>query len=417
MKVRVTGGFNPWFGPAPSYDGETGLVPRTIAILGDDTPGIRAVFEQEEGAMVAAGDPLFTDRRRPELRHVAPAAGIITEISRGPRRSLDRLVITLDIDSKAPRTFMVPDRLDRNALVALMIEAGLWIGLRTRPFGRIPAPADQPEALFITAIDTRPLAPDPSAVITPRRLWFGRGLSALRLLTSGKTYLCHGEGAVMPSVDGVVPARFAGPHPAGLAGTHIHHLHPVGARGTVWHLGYEEVIALGHLLETGTIWQRRVVGLAGDGVRQAVLLETVPGADLHELFSGRLVEAPVRLLSGSPVDGRVGRYLARGHQQASALRHAPVPERSTGLRHAADWLMRGSGAVIPNRLHESAAPPFLLPVPFLRAISVGDTETARRLGALELIEEDLALLAYADGGKADFGRMLRNVLDALEAER
>lgn len=412
MKIRTTGGFDPWFGPAPAYGAPIEAAPRTVALLGDDTPGLRPAFAVEIGARVAAGDTLFTDRKRPELRHTAPAAGIVSEIHRGPRRSFDRLVLTLDGD--AAKAFSIPDPLDRQALTALMVEAGLWIGLRARPFGGIPAPDAEPEALFVTAIDTRPLAPDPAAIIAPRRQWFERGLAALRRLTPGKTYLCHRHGAELPTVDGVVAAGFAGPHPAGLAGTHIHHLHPIGAGGPVWQIGYQEVIALGHLLETGTIWQRRVVGMAGDGLDRPALVETVPGADLHDLCRDRLVDGPVRLVSGSPLDGRIARYLARHHTQLSALRHAPVPERRGLLFHAADWLARGSGALLPNRLHERAAPPGMLPIPFLRAIGVGDTDTARRLGALEWIEEDMALLGHADGGTADFGAMLRRVLDALE---
>lgn len=415
MTVRRVNGFDPWFGPAPAYGAPTPIIPRTIALLGDDTPGLRPVFAVETGAPVAAGETLFVDSKRPELRHVAPVAGTVRDIRRGPRRSFDRL--TLSVEAGEAKAFAIPAPLERDTLVALMIEAGLWVGLHARPFGHVPAPDTQPAALFVTAIDTRPLAPDPVAIIGAHRAFFERGLAALRLLTPGKTYLCQRRGAAPPAVEGVVEAGFSGPHPAGLAGTHIHYLHPVGSGDTVWHIAYQEVIALGHLLATGTIWQHRVIGLAGDGTPRPALVETVPGADLHDLFAGRLIDGPVRLISGSPLDGRPTRYLARTHHQASALRHAPIAERHDWLGLAATWLARGSGALIPNRLHEQAAPPGLLPIPFLRAISVGDIDAARRLGALEFVEEDMALLAHADGGAADYGRMLRRVLAELETAR
>jgi Na+-transporting NADH:ubiquinone oxidoreductase subunit A len=414
MKIRVSGGFDPWFGPAPDYDGETELRPHTVALLGEDTPHLRPRFAVEEGTAVAAGDVLYADRRRPELSRVAPVSGTVTEIRRGPRRSFDRLVIA--VNDGAPKGFAVPKNLSRASLTTLMIETGLWTGLRTRPFDRVPHTDQEPDALFVTAIDTRPLAPDPAAIIAPRADWFTAGLAALRLLTSGKTWLCHKAGAALPQVDGVVAAGFSGAHPAGLAGTHIHKLHPVGAGGMVWHIGYQEVLALGHLLSTGRIWERRVIGLAGNGTTQPALIATAPGADLHEICRGRLVEGPVRLMSGSPIDGRVGRYLANGHLQISVLRHAPIPERRNWLDHTVTWLRRGSGAILPTALHERAAPPGILAIPFLRAISVGDTESARKLGALELGEDDLALLGHVDGS-ADFGRMLRRVLDDLEATR
>ena len=415
MKVRTAGGYDPWFGPAPLYGAPTETRPRTIALMGADTPGLRPTFSVEIGAEVAAGDTLFVDRKRPELHFTAPAAGTVSEIHRGPRRSFDRLVLTIAGDQARP--FEIPDTLDRTALVALMIEAGLWAALSTRPFGRIPAPDTHPDALFVTTVDTRPFAPDPAAIAAAHAGHFAHGLAALRLLTPGKTYLCHRQGVALPRVEGIIDAGFSGPHPAGLPGTHIHHLHPVGSAGSVWQIHYQEVIALGHLLKSGTIWQRRIIGLAGNGVTRPALLETVPGADLHDLCRGRLADGPVRLLSGSPLDGRPSRYLARGHCQVSVLRHAPVPERPSWTHHALDWLERGSGAVIPNRQHERAAPPATLPIPLLRAISVGDSETAKRLGALEFIEEDMALLTHAEGGNADFGLMLRRVLDELEAAR
>ena len=413
MTIGRTGGFDPWYGAAPDYGAEIAVWPASVALLGQASSRMRPVFSVAEGDRVAAGETLFRDRRRPELHHVAPVAGTVAEIRRGPRRSFEHLVLAVE-QGKA-RDFALPPGLDAETLAALLIEAGLWTSLRTRPFERVPIPGSRPDALFITAIDTRPWAPDPARIITPRAEWFARGAAALRLLSGGKTFLCQKTGADLPRIEGVEAVGFSGPHPAGLVGTHIHRLHPVGAGGVVWHIPYQEVIAIGHLLATGRIWSSRIIGLAGDGVTRPALLETHPGADLHDLCRGRLVEGPVRLLSGSPLGGQAGRYLEAGHVQLSALRHQPAPGSAGWLAQARDWLVRGSGAILPNTLHERAAPPGILAIPFLRAISVGDVETARELGALELAEEDMALLTHVDGAGTDFGSLLRGVLDALEA--
>ena len=363
--------------------------------------------------MVRAGDPLFTDRRRPELTYVAPASGKVVEIRLGGRRSLD--VLAIELDGAAGRAFDVPAALSRETLTALLVASGQWQGLRTRPFDDTPAPGSAPDALFVTAIDTRPFAPDPAAVIERHSGFFRKGLEALRLLSGGMTHLCHAAGTVPPQVEGVTPSAFSGPHPAGLAGTHIHLLHPVGPDRTVWHIGYQDVIAIGHLLETGTIWTRRVVSLAGNGVAAPSLVETAPGCDLAELCAGRTVDAPVRLVAGPRLDGRSEAWLARGHLQATVFaqprRRAAIPsDLASRLR---GWLSMGGDAIIPNAVHERAAPAGILAIPFLRAISVGDIETARKLGALELAEEDMALLTHVDGGGTDFGRLLRRTLDEL----
>lgn len=400
-------------GPRPAYGQPVALLPRTIAIMGEDIADFRPHVLVEEGQQVAAGAPLLRDRRRPEITLTAPASGSVVEIRRGPRRAFEHVVIAPG--EGLARDFTLPTALTRENLIALMIEAGVWPALRTRPFERVPRPENPPDALFINAMDTRPHAPDPAAIIGPRAAWFTRGLAAMKSLTAGPVYLCHARGAQLPETDGVFARRFADTYRESLAGTHIHRLHPVGAGGLVWHIAYQDVLALGHLLETGTIWQRRIVGLAGDGLRAPHLVETIPGADLHDLVRDHLADGPVRLISGAPLGGRASRYLGLGHVQVSALRHAPPIVRPPALARALRWLRPENGAIIPNAIHEWAAPPGILPIPFLRAIAVGDIENARRLGALELAEEDLALLAHADGGNADFGRMLRRVLDELEA--
>lgn len=387
-------------------------LPRHLALIGEDYPGLRPRFAVTEGARVAAGDVLFADRRRPELRHVAPAGGTVTEIRKGGRQSLDRLVIALD-EGEA-RLFNIPAALDRSSLRELLLASGAWQAFRMRPFEEVPDPASVPDAIFVTAIDTRPLAPDPELVILRHQSLFARGLAVLRLLTDGPVHLCHRAGAGMPAVEGVTLAGFSGPHPAGLAGTHIHYLHPVGAGRSVWHLGYQDVVAIGHLLETGRIWTRRVVALAGDGLCEPRLIETVPGAELRELCGDGLVDAPVRIMTGSPLDGRPDAYLARGHLQVTVERQAREAPAGIGLvARLRAWLSVGGSAIIPNAAHERAAPPGVLPIPFLRAISVGDAETAGRLGALGLAEEDMALLTYVDGGRTDFGALLRRTLDDL----
>lgn len=388
------------------------ILPRNIALLGDDYPGLRPRFAVAEGDAVGAGDLLFTDRRRPELRHVAPAGGIVVEIRCGGRRSLDRLVIALD--GREGRRFEVPAPLDRPSLTKLLVESGAWQALKTRPFDDTPVPGSAPEALFVTAIDTRPLAPDSAVVIDRHRDWFAAGLGALPLLANGPVHLCHAAKASVPTVEGVKPAAFSGPHPAGLAGTHIQYLHPVGHGGTVWHIGYQDVIAIGHLLTTGRIWTRRVVALAGDGVRKPCLIETVPGAELRAVCADELIGAPVRLLSGSPLDGRPEHHLARGHIQVTATTQPETGLSASGFAaRLRAWLTMGGTAIIPNAAHEPAAPPGILPIPFLRAISVGDSETARRLGALAFGADDMALLSYVDGGRTDFGALLLRTLDDL----
>lgn len=386
----------------------------SAAVLGSDYPGFRPVFAVEERQQVVAGQVLFTDRRRPEIAITSPVSGSVRAIHRGPRRSLDAMVIERDGDRSLE--LAVKSNPSRDELIALLQMSGLWPALRTRPFGRVPDAGTAPAALFVTAMDTAPLAADPAIVIGQYGGWFQRGLEVLRHLTPANTYVCCRPDAHIPEVKGTEIVTFEGPHPAGLPSTHIHFVHPVGRGDVVWHIGYQDVIAVGHLIETGTIWPHRVISLAGSAVADPSLVLTVPGASLRELTAGHLRAEDLRLLSGSPLDGQAQQYLGRYDLQVTALVHPRQAVRRDGLvERIRSRVQQGLSALVPNDAFERVAPARILPLPFLRAISVGDLEAARKLGALELVEEDMSLLAHVDGSGVDYGQMLRATLDELEA--
>lgn len=414
MVTRVRGGIDLHFDGAPQQSITPGPGIDNVAVLGADYPGIRFDVLVKPGDAVAAGQVLLRDRKHAGRLVVAQVSGTVEEVTRLGRRAVDTITIAAGGDAASP--FAVPATLDRDALCTLLLASGLWAGVISRPFGRPADLASIPEALFITAMDTRPHAPDPAVVIAGHTGWFRRGCEALTLLASDKTYLCHAAGSEITGGDGIVKVAFSGRHPAGLPSTHIHHLHPVHrASRSVWHVGYQDVIALGHLLDTGTIWTDRIVAVSGPAVSSPALLRTRAGASLHQLLAGRVSTTAVELLSGSALDGRRQPFLSRGHLQAFAAPHHPEPQRMSGLHRLVRGLgLAGIPALIPNAAHERAAPIGILPIPLLRALSVGDADAALQLGALELVEEDMALLSYVDGGRTDFGAMLRSVLDDIE---
>ena len=256
MRIKVGNGLNLAFAGAPRQAIRVGAPVRTVALLGADTPHLRPLLRVEPGDVVAAGSPLFADRKHPEMLFVSPAAGRVADISRGARRGLDTLAIAIEGD--AALDFAVPPVLTRESLVALLLQAGCWPAFRVRPFGHIPPPGAIPEAIVLVALDTRPLAADPAVVIPAYVEWFERGARALRLLCD-RVYLCRAAGAAIAGIEGIETVDVAGTHPAGLASTLIHHLHPVGHGGSAWHIGYQDVIAIGHLLATGRLWGERIV--------------------------------------------------------------------------------------------------------------------------------------------------------------
>jgi Na+-transporting NADH:ubiquinone oxidoreductase subunit A len=431
----------------PATGSVTDAPVRRVALMGADYVGLKPTFLVQPGDRVRRGQALFEDKKAPGVRHTAPAAGRIEALNRGEKRAFVSLVIEVEGDeAESFPSYKGQDaaRAGSEAVRALLAESGLWTAFRTRPFSRVPPTTAVPEAIFVTAIDTRPHAPPPEVAIAGREDDFAAGVLALRELTPGPVFVCRATGSPLkaPTADRIRDEEFSGPHPAGNAGTHIHFLHPVGHGRSVWHVGAQDVAAIGHLLATGRLDTRRVISLAGPGITSPRLVRTTLGASLGDLVAGSLAPGDQRLVSGSVLDGRtavgeVEGYLGRYHTQASAL-----PEGRE--RELFGWIAPGAGkhsitgsvlgafsraartfttttngsrrAMVPIGSYEKLVPMDILPTFLLRALLTGDLERAEALGALELDEEDLALCTYACPGKNDYGPLLRQMLARLEKE-
>ena len=378
---------------------------------------------------------------------VAPSAGVISGINRGDKRSL--LSVTIDVTEGSEEEFQVHDvnqldQLEGAAVREQLIKSGQWVAFRTRPFSRVPAIDASPNSIFVTVMNTDPLGLDPTIVLREAQQEFEAGLLVLTRLTEGNVYICSGEGSEVSfaECEGLKGQVFSGPHPAGLAGTHIHHLDPVGPNKTVWYLDFQEVIAFGHLFLTGKILTERVVSLAGPGVSNPRLLRTSLGANLTELVAGELKEGEQRVISGSVLSGRGADspvdYLGRYHQQVAALgqsrsrdlfgylsvgtkKHSVFPvflskwlgEKTVEFTTSTNGSPR---AMVPIGTYDTLIPMDILATQLLRSLLVGDIESAINLGCLELDEEDIALCTYSCPGKYEYGPVLRDMLTQIERE-
>ncbi|XCN73401.1 MAG: Na(+)-translocating NADH-quinone reductase subunit A [Candidatus Electrothrix aestuarii] len=421
-----------------------------IALLGIDYVGLKPTMKVRVDDQVATGQLLFTDKKNPGVRFTAPAPGKVIAINRGFRRRFESLVIKLEGEKK--HTFTppcpAPEQLpDRETIKNVLIESGQWTSLRARPYGKVPFPDAEATSLFITAIDTQPLAADPSIIINEYRGDFILGLNALQTLTA-KTFLCCSQDISLRRADlpNIEVAHFSGPHPAGLASTHIHFLDPVHSGKEVWHIGYQDVIGVGYLFRTGKLWEERVVALTGPSIQRPRLIKTLAGASIPELCQDELADSPARLIAGSVLNGHgmgeenVHGYLGRYQQQVCALpekdgsgllnwlrlggdRYSSLPiflsafTKKAGSKFplsTASW--GGKRAILPMGTYEQVMPLNLIATALLKAIASGNTEKAAALGCLELIEEDLALCSFVCPGKNNFGPMLREVLTRIEED-
>lgn len=430
---------------APTQRIEAGRPVRSVAVIGFDYPTMKPTMAVQVGDRVKLGQILFSDKKSEGVHYTAPGAGVVSAVHRGEKRVLQSVVIDLEGDDEITFASYSSDQLEGLSSEQVrenLQQSGLWTALRTRPFSKVPAVDAVPNSIFVTAIDTHPLAADPAVIIAEQAEAFEAGLKVLGNLA--KVFLCKAPGASLPgeSLAKVQVEVFSGPHPAGLAGTHIHFLDPVSASKSVWTIGYQDVIAVGKLFTSGRLWVERVVALGGPVVENPRLVRTRLGANLDELTAGELQPGANRVVSGSLLGGRTAHgafaYLGRYHQQVSCLREGkeremlhymrPGVEKHSILNIYISKLMAGKKfafststngsprAMVPVGNYEEVMPLDVLPTQLLRALIVGDTEVAQKLGCLELDEEDLALCSYVCAGKYEYGPILRDNLTRIEKE-
>ncbi|WP_320822924.1 Na(+)-translocating NADH-quinone reductase subunit A [Reinekea sp.] len=443
--ITIKKGLNLPISGAPRQEISEGRSVSSVALVGYDYHGMKPTMLVREGDSVKKGQPVFSDKKNPGVLYTAPASGVVAKINRGARRVFQSLVIEVQGDEQVNfKHYSAVDlvTLPVADLTAQLVESGLWTAFRTRPYSKAPAVDAQPSAIFVQAMDTNPLAADPALVIGEQADAFALGLSLLTRLTPGKVWLCKAPGAKIPSADGISVEEFAGIHPAGNAGTHIHFLAPVSINRTVWTIGYQDVIAIAKLFSTGQLDTQRVIAIAGPQVKEPRLIRTYMGAALAELAQDELKDGDNRLISGSVFGGRGGlavtEYLGRFHTQLSVLANDSSRPMVHFLRlgthmHSVkrtyvssffknklfDFTTSTNGSersMLPIGQYEKVMPLDILPTQLLRALVCGDLESAEQLGVLELDEDDLALCTYVCAGKYEYGPILRDTLTKIELE-
>jgi Na+-transporting NADH:ubiquinone oxidoreductase subunit A len=417
-----------------------------VAILGEEYVGMRPTMHVQAGDVVKKGQVLFEDKKNPGVRFTAPVAGEVVEVNRGAKRVLQSVVIKANGSEAVKFDTLSAGQISsasREQLQSILVESGMWTAIRTRPFSKSPALDSVPNSIFVTAMDTNPLAADPAVIIAERQEDFANGLKALTQLSGGKTYVCKAPGTSVATGDAAVDVEeFGGPHPAGLPGTHIHYLDSAGMNKTVWHVNYQDVIAIGALLTTGELDSRRVVSIAGPAAKNPRLVRTTVGADLAELTKNELVDGDVRVVSGSVLNGTTAQgvhgFLGRFHTQVSALKEGhekkffgwitPGSDKHSVTRaylgHLGgskkfDMTTTTNGSersMVPIGNYERVMPLDIIPTLLLRDLISGDTDGAQTLGCLELDEEDLALCTYVCPGKYNYAPILRDCLATIEKE-
>ena len=424
------------------YDGNN---PETLAVLGPDYNGLKPKMLVSVGDKVVRGTPLFCHKDNPDVLYVSPCKGHVESINRGKKRALLSVVISVDsLTHKGMNIVKLNSQIDDNTefVRKCLYESGLWTSFLTRPYSKVPQAGSVPTSIFITAMDTEPLCPDADLIINQDLKAFEEGVKKISTLTEGEVFICKKNDSNI-NLKNFKTYNFDGPHPAGLAGTHIHFLDPPNGNKMVWSVSYQDVIAIGKLFLSGHIDIEKTISLAGPLAKNPRLVKTVMGASLFDLLKGEFINnTACRVISGSVLSGFhadghlsfLGRYsrqvtlieedkekllLGWINPQPNKFSVMPVLASAFGffkLFNLTSNLNGGRRAMVPTGVFETLMPQDYLPTQLLRSLIVMDTDVAQSLGTLELDEEDLALCTFACPAKYEYGSALRDSLVKIEKE-
>ncbi|MBW9199220.1 Na(+)-translocating NADH-quinone reductase subunit A [Bacteroidales bacterium SW299] len=420
--------------------------PGFYALCPDDFTGVSPKVVVKEQEYVMAGGPLFIDKNHPEVKFVSPVSGVVTSVERGARRK----VMSITVEAAAEQDFEEFGRkevasMDAQAVKEALLESGMFAFVRQRPYDVIADPSVAPRAIFVSAFDSSPLAPDFEFVLKGQEADFQTGLSALAKIA--KTYLgvsVHQTSSALTGAKDVAVTVFDGPHPAGNVGVQINHIAPVNKGETVWTVDPQAVIFIGRLFNTGRVDLTRTVALTGSEVLKPAYCKLKVGALLTNVFAGNVTpDSELRYISGNVLTGKqisANGFLGAFHSQLTV-----IPEGS-GVHEMLGWIMPRTGDfsvshsyfswlsgrkkeyvldarvkggerhMIMSNEYDRVFPMDILPEYLIKAIIAGDIDRMEALGIYEVAPEDFALCEFVCSSKMELQRIVREGLDMLRKE-
>ena len=411
--------------------------PKSVAVVPDDFHGIIPRMEKKEGEHVDAGEPLYHDKNHEAIKVVAPVSGTVKEVRRGERRHIDAIVIAPDNANG-----MVTHDIRQDA-EQVLLDSGLWVMMRQRPYDVVPVPGIRPRDVFVTAFDSAPLAPDLATVLGEKSKFIPKGAEVLGSMTDGKVYIGVREGQSL-DIPGAVVTTFSGPHPAGNVGVQAANVKPVNKGDVVWTMDIVTLARIGELFTTGRVCHDTVVAVTGEMVQQPRYIKSVMGADLDTVLKNELTNVALsRIINGNVLTGvkvDATQWLRAPYRHITIIPENNKPDEFMGwaslrpsrfsiYRTFTTWLgglkkpvsfdsriKGGERAIVRTGEYDAMLPMDIYGEFLVKAIISGDIDKMEQLGIYEVAPEDFALAEFADTSKLELQRIVREGLDRLRAE-
>lgn len=437
LDLNLEGGIS-----SKSVDKET--IPSSIAVCPDDFPGITPKPEVKEGDTVKIGDALFHDKQDESLKVVSPVNGTVKAIVRGERRKIMRIIVACDKqDITDSKKFDISKSSDAECVRNLLLESGLWAMIRRRPFGIVPRPGESPRDIFVTAIDSAPLAPNFDVELTGKQKELQAGVDALKKLTDGKIYIGRRNGSSIPDIAGAEMVDIDGPHPAGNAGTMIANIAPINKGDIVWTLDGITLARIGGLMLNGTVDMSCIVAVTGSEIKAPCYVKTITGAEIASILGDNVKDdgRKHRIISGNVLTGIAvseDGYLRYPYTQVSVIPEGNDADEFMGWaslspskmsvsrsfpghflkrKFAPDArILGGRRAMIMSGEYDEVIPMDIMAEYLIKAILSRDIDKMEALGIYEVVPEDFALAEYVDTSKLELQKIVAEGLAYLRKE-
>ena len=419
--------------------------PGFYALCPDDFTGVTPKVVVKEQEYVLAGGPLFIDKNHPEVKFVSPVSGVVTSVERGARRK----VLSITVEAAPEQDFeefgkQNVSTMNGEAVKEALLGSGMFAFIKQRPYDVVADPSVAPRAIFVSAFDTNPLAPDFEMALKGEELNFQTGLDALAKMA--KTYLSISVNQKSPALTqakNVVVTAFDGPHPAGNVGVQINHIAPVNKGETIWTIDAQAVIFIGRLFNTGRVDLTRMVAITGSEVKKAAYCKLKVGALLTDVLAGNVNNGKeLRYISGNVLTGKqisANGFLGAFHSQVTVIPEGSDVHEMFGWimprfnefstsRSYFSWLMGkkeytldarvkgGERHMIMSNEYDRVLPMDIMPEYLIKAIIAGDIDRMEQLGIYEVAPEDFALCEFVCSSKMELQRIVRDGLDMLRRE-
>jgi|YNPMSStandDraft_2_1061718.scaffolds.fasta_scaffold12941_1 Na+-transporting NADH:ubiquinone oxidoreductase subunit A len=444
--IRLKKGLNIPLSGKPEKNWINSETAKEVAICPDDFIGIVPKPLLKEGERVKAGEPIFYHKDKPEILVVSPVSGTLKAIKRGLKRKIEAFILETDFDVEYSDKFssINVNLLSSDDVKNFLLQSGLWVYLRQRPYNIVAMPDSTPKAIFISAFDTAPLAPDLEIILKDDEDYIQQAIYLLKRLVNVPIYVGVKEGvsSIFERIKGVEIRYFSGPHPAGNVGIQIHHIDPINKGEIVWTIRPEDLVVMGKYVIHKKYDLSRTIAITGSQLKQTGYVKTIQGAQVSSFISSEnIIGNNNRFISGNVLTGKkieLNGYLGFFDRMISVIPEGnqyeflgwamPGFNKFSVSRTFFSWLMPKKEYIINTNYHggerafvitgqyEQVVPMDILPQHLVKAAITKNIDMMEKLGIYEVVEEDLALCEFVCTSKIEVQKIIREALDYIRAE-